>query len=172
MPWREQSRQQKKQQFLLLVAKSILLSLASILISYLFLILLLHVQDEKNSDWLKKIKLLQKQAAYAQQLSSKREALIAQIETLKTLEVQQRKIPTLITSLPKVLPDGIYLTNIKIESPNITINGKAEANHQIEKMIHNMEKTSIFIKPTITNQETENNDPPYQQKFTLVAKFK
>jgi type IV pilus assembly protein PilN len=139
LPWREELRKVRNRFFFGLLGASILGGLILILLAHALLESMIdtenkniaYIQNEqtKISEQIKEIKGLQ---------TSKND-LLHRMEVIQSLQADRGLIVHLLDTLPRIMPDGIYLASIKRIGQQVTLTGVSQTNTPIAVLLKNFE---------------------------------
>lgn len=167
LPWREEYRQTKRKQFMIILGCFVALSLFFVFIFHLFMLQLIDNQLHKNT-------LLQDNINHVQTTltllnKKKKEELIANSELRFIFSLQEKsyRAVQLLDELVKVVPQGITLNQIIKDGDNITISGLATTNLQVTLFMKNLSTNAIFNNPVLTDIDTKGNSSGEERHFQL-----
>jgi len=169
LPWRAEQRQQQRGNSVKFLVKSILFAVFLVLLAHVVFLLLLHIQDENNSVFSKKIKHLQSSAMPVQQAQQQIQVLQTQMTALQQLGTARDKPLKLLNAVSKMMPDGIYLTQLSLQNQHIEMLGSAETMDQVQQLLKNMQQNPLFLQPHLQSSNPVSNEAPYLYRFTIDA---
>lgn len=150
LPWREQARQARKMEFVYVLAAFIGLTLIFVFIGHLYYGSLISHQQKNNA-------FLQEQLDQEQQIlnalnkKKKQQTLIySQLNFLISLQEKSYQVVRMLDELVRVIPDGVALLKVTREKNSVTMYGKANSNLQVTQFMENIEKSSVFKQPILT----------------------
>ncbi len=112
LPWREELRQIKNKRFLAIVAVAML---SSGFVVFCFDLWLAHRMTtlEFNADYLEKsLSLVDSRLKEIQNLKKDKQDLLDRMKVIRSLELDRISVVRLLDMIPRVLSDGIYITEI------------------------------------------------------------
>lgn len=150
LPWRETRREKDKQDFIVLVSLAAILALCIALLINYYAITLVDNQTARNQRLKDEITAFDNQIASIKKLKSLRENLVARMKVAQSLQSKRALTVHLFDELVKVLPDGVYFTNVKRVENRITVNGYSESNGNIALLMRNIEANPWIQEPSLT----------------------
>ncbi len=77
-------------------------------------------------------------------------ALRARQQAVEDLQADRNLPVHLLTELVKQLPDGVYITSMRQENQNVTLQGVAQSNERVSELLRNLgNNTPWFSKPEL-----------------------
>lgn len=170
LPWREELRQQKKKDFV----NSIFLAVLMVV----FVFGLVHMyfdgqkgyQEQRNKLLQKEIEVLDQKIIAIKDIEEKKSKLLEKIDLIKKLQTSRPEIVHLMDEIPRLTPDGIYLTKFIQLGNDLTFEGKSESNARISAFMNGIESSKWLQQPkldVIKASEKGNNN---ESDFILHAK--
>jgi type IV pilus assembly protein PilN len=175
LPWREQKREQEKKEFVTYLLIGLISALViSFLINY-YASSLVEMQTQRNERLKNEITQLEKQIKEIADIKKVREALIARMNIIQNLQATRILTVRLLDEVIKILPDGVYLYQMKREGDKVSVLGYAESNTNISQLMRNIEGSPWIqdpeltqIKKTTDTKQVEENE--FQLSFILKSK--
>lgn len=166
LPYREEIKQRKQQQFkvLMLGAFAVVLGLAAA--TYLGIDNAISNQEGRNNFLQTEIDRLDRELGEIDKLQQEKEAFLA--KKLKVEELQEKRYQAayILDSLNALTPDNTYLTALEAESPtSYKISGHAISDNKIAVMMRSLPSTGIFLQPELLSIKKVDN----YQEFTLKS---
>lgn len=162
LPWRELKREQEKKNFVILLISAVIVAIAVVFLMNYYFNGLLDQQTRRNQRLQTEITLLDKQIEAIKELKKMREGLIARMKIVQELQATRTLTVHLFDELIKVLPNGVYLTNVKRTDNKVVLQGYTESNGDISVLMRNIQNNPWLHAPKLTeikkSKETENKD--------------
>ncbi len=150
LPHREFARKQRRDRFNISL---VLAALVGVLISvavFLWYQAQISVQKDKNQLLSKEIKVLEGQIRDIAGLEAEIAALRARQQAVEDLQADRNQPVHLLTELVKQLPDGIYISSMRQDNQNVTLQGVAQSNERVSELLRNLANNSPwFSKPEL-----------------------
>ena len=107
-------------------------------------------QQAQNRVLQSEIKRLEGQIKDIAGLESEIAALRARQQAVEDLQADRNVPVHLLTELVKQLPDGVYVTSMRQENQNVTLQGVAQSNERVSELLRNLaNKTPWFARPEL-----------------------
>ena len=161
LPWREELRQQKKQDFFTAIGISVLATIAIIGFVHLYIEGLKEYQQQRNKLLQDEIVLLDKKIEEIKEIEEKKSKLLAKIELIQKLQESRPEIVHLFDEIPRVTPEGVFLTRFAQVGATLTFNGKTQSNARVSAFMRAIDASSwlqasrleVIQSPGKTNSE-------------------
>ena len=166
LPYREEIKQRKQQQFKVLMLGAFALGLGLAAATYLGIDNAISNQEGRNNFLQTEIDRLDRELGEIDKLQQEKEAFLA--KKLKVEELQEKRYQAayILDSLNALTPDNTYLTALEAESPtSYKISGHAVSDNKIAVMMRSLPSTGIFLQPELLSIKKVDN----YQEFTLKS---
>lgn len=167
LPWREELREQKKQEFIqvlfgvLLVAGTIVFGIDR------FYSDAIDTQTSRNTFLQREIQTLEQRIAEIKLLQQKRNELLSRMQVIQDLQGNRPIIVRLFDELARRLSDRVFYTELRFQGKNVSIQGVAESNNRISSQLRNFDESEWFDKPNVTAINANQEFGPQASTFTL-----
>ena len=166
LPYREEIKQRKQQQFKVLMLGAFAVGLGLAAATYLGIDSAISNQEGRNNFLQTEIDRLDSELGEIDKLQQEKEAFLA--KKLKVEELQEKRYQAayILDSLNALTPDNTYLTALEAESPtSYKISGHAVSDNKIAVMMRSLPSTGIFLQPELLSIKKVDN----YQEFTLKS---
>lgn len=126
-------------------------------------------QNEKNNLLKKEIVKLDAQIADIQDLENRKQRLVARMEIIEKLQRSRPEIVHLFDEMVKIVPEGVYLTQIKQTNRKLEIRGIAQSSTRVSTFMRNIDASTWMANPVLQVVETAQNSPTGGSSFTLFT---
>lgn len=167
LPWREQLREQRKRNFIIALSATAVTSLLIVLISHMTVGSWISHQQRRNDMLSEQITRYNQRIVRIKELNKVRDALIARMEIIQKLQENRPQIIHLFDSLVRVMPKGVYLTQIKRQGERVTVFGYAESNTNISDLMRKIEASEKLQRPVLSEIKEEIVAGKVYNKFNL-----
>lgn len=170
LPWREELRKQKQQDFLAGIVSGILVVIFILLMVYLYIEGLKEYQSQRNKLISTEIAELDKKIEEIKDIEEKKNKLLTKIDVIQKLQESRPEVVHLFDELAKITPEGVYLTKFVQVNGNLTMDGKAESNARVSAFMRAIENSGWLNSPVlgvIKGQGRGNGD---LNDFSMIAK--
>ena len=146
LPWRENLRKQKANEFYAL-AGMLLLATAIAMYGWHWTVNdQINHQSKRNNFIKEEISLVENKIREIKDLEKTRSQLLARMDVIQQLQSSRPEIVHLFDELVTTLPDGIVLTSIKQSGKKISVNGKAQSNARVSSYMRSIEDSKWLGK--------------------------
>jgi type IV pilus assembly protein PilN len=126
-------------------------------------------QNEKNNLLKKEIVKLDAQIADIQDLENRKQRLVARMEIIEKLQRQRPEIVHRFDELVKIVPEGVYLTQIKESGKKIELHGVAQSSTRVSTFMRNIDGSTWLANPELQVVESAKDTPTGGSSFVLFA---
>lgn len=170
LPWRDELRRKKQQEFFAGIGAGILASCVILVIVYMYMEGLKDYQTRRNQHLQNEIAILDKKIQEIKDIEEKKNKLLTKIEVIQKLQESRPEVVHLFDELAKTTPEGVYLTKFAQVGDTLTLDGKAESNARVSafmRAIDNSPWLNTSVLGVIKGQGKNNDE---MNDFTLTAK--
>ncbi|MCS5710030.1 PilN domain-containing protein [Candidatus Berkiella aquae] len=150
LPWREERKELQKKEFFTMLAFGIVVSCGLVMIMHMSVARQIAAQNENNNYLKQEIKQLDDQIAEIQGLEKEKQQLLAKMEVIQQLQASRPEVVRLFDTVVRIIPPGLYLTNLSRTGSHILLDGKAESNTRVSTFMRNIEASGLFKTPDLT----------------------
>ena len=149
LPWREEQRQARRQQFAALAG---LISVLAGLVWFLgYTIINGHIstQEGKNGFLKKEIAVLDKEIEEIKSLKEQIDLLLKRKQVIESLQANRAETVHLFNELARQIPEGVYLKGLKQTGQKVMLSGFTESNARVSTMMRNLEASPPLENPRL-----------------------
>ena len=166
LPYREEINKRKQQQFKTLMYGAVLIGLASVAGTYLFIDNMTNNPLERNTLLETSIAHLDSELTEIQKLKQEKDAFLLKKNKIEELQLKRLQAAKILDSLNETIPDNTYLTSLEaVTSDSYRLNGRTSSDNRVANMMRAMPNTGIFNQPELLSIKKNNS----YQEFTLQA---
>lgn len=170
LPWREELRKKKQQEFITLLALTALLGGLLVFAGHILVNNWISGQQSKNDYLKQEIKAVEERNKEISEIEKTRQALLDRMEVIQQLQASRPRIVHLFDDIVSTLPDGVFLTSAKQTNTNLEFSGKAESNARVSSHMRNINTSEWMADSKLTVIKTdESEDNSRIRVFTLTA---
>jgi type IV pilus assembly protein PilN len=169
LPWREELRKQKQQQFAVVAAGTAILGGLLVLLAHIQMDGLIEQQSQRNKFMDTQIAELDKKIAKIKDLEKTKTALLARMDIIQQLQHSRPQSVHLMDQLVYTLPDGVYLNKITQKGNALTLSGIAQSNARVSAYMRNIDNSKWMSQPKLDVIETKDDDHRRTAEFILRA---
>ncbi len=164
LPYREEIRQRKKQQFKILMLTALLIGLGLSALTYLSINGAIDSQQGRNAFLESEIKKLDDDLGEIKKLQAEKENFLAKKIKVEELQEKRSQAAYIIDTLNVLTPDNTYLTALEAENPTTyKVTGRAISDNKIAVFMRALPSTGVFSQPELLSIKKVEN----YQEFTL-----
>jgi len=170
LPWRDEYRREKQQEFLTIVGG---VALVALLCAYLWVSMVnskIEAQAERNSLLNTEIAFLDKKVKEIKELKQRRQELIERMKVIQGLQGERPVIVRYFDEMVRSIPEGVYLTTLKREGAEIKMDGITESNVRVSAFMRNVDGSEWFASPNLSSVKAvpEMGEQASQFELTLT----
>lgn len=169
LPWRDELRKQKQQQFAVVSAGTAIMGALLVLLGHMQMSALIDNQNQRNQFLQKEIAELDTRIAKIKDLEKTKAALLARMEIIQQLQHSRPRTVHLMDQLVYTLPDGVYLDRISQTGEALTLSGVAQSNARVSAYMRNIDTSKWMKNPKLDVIETKDNERRRTAEFVLRA---
>ena len=169
LPWREADRKRRRQEFIFSIVAAIGSAALVTLAGRGLMAGAISHQETRNRALETQITALEKQIEEINGLEKQKQALIARMEIIETLQRSRPEIVHVFDELVRVLPEGVYLTYLKQSGPRIEMRGVAQSSTRVSTFMRNIDSSEWLADPSLQVVETKGREAGSGAQFTLFA---
>ncbi|MCH7893648.1 MAG: PilN domain-containing protein [Proteobacteria bacterium] len=170
LPWREEQRKERQQNFLVASAGAVLIGIVTIMLVSWTFDRFIRYQNQRNGILSSEIKLLDDKIEEIKGLERQKERLLARMEIIESLQQSRPEVVHLFDELVRTLPDGVYLTSLKQSNRRLEIKGVAESTTRVSAYMRNIDASEWLENPGLQVIETVEVGPQKKAEFGLTAR--
>ena len=150
LPWREQLREERKQQFLVSMAGVLVVACGLVFLGDQYLNASIDNQNARNDFLKKEIAVLDARIQEISELKTRRQQLLERMKIIQDLQGNRSIIARVFDQLVRTLPDGVYFTDLKMIGDSVAINGAAESNNRVSTLMRNLDGSDWLDAPNLS----------------------
>ncbi len=145
LPHREAARKRRKEAFFVTLGAAALLGGLICGGVYVWYQAQISSQKGKNTFLQSEIKKLELQIKDVATLQAEIAALRARQQAVEDLQSDRNMPVHLLNDLVKQLPDGVYVSILKQEGANLSMQGVAQSNERVSELLRNLANNSVWL---------------------------
>ncbi len=171
LPWREELRAQKKQDFINAIGVAVVFTAIIFAGVHMYIEGLKAYQEQRNKIIQDEIALLDIKITQIKTIEEQKSKLLAKIELIQKLQESRPEIVHLFDELPRVAPDGVFLTKFSQDDKELVFEGKSQSNARVSAFMRAIEASAWLKVPKLeVIQSTSKVTPEKLSDFTMHAK--
>lgn len=169
LPWREELRKQKQQEFTFIAAGTTASAILLVLLAHTQMSSIISQQNERNVFLEKEITSLDARIVKIKNLEKTKSALLARMNIIQELQQSRPQSVHLMDSLVTTLPDGVFLNKIEQKGEELTLSGVAQSNARISAYMRNIDNSVWIAKPRLDVIKSKKGELQRTAEFILRA---
>jgi len=170
LPWREELRKQRNQNFYTLIGVAAGVMVAIIAMIHLQIQSDIDHQNRRNSLLQNEIKIVDGKIKEIKDLEKKKQQLISRMEIIERLQSNRPEVVHLFDELAHLVPDGLYMRSVLQKSRLLTIKGVAQSNARVSAFMRALDQSIWFEEPNLLVIKAEKKGFERAREFTLIVK--
>lgn len=167
LPWREELRQERQKEFLMMLAFFAILAAVIGCLIHLYNNQLIDYQNSRNTFLDGKIAVLDKKIEEIKELEKKKERLLARMQAIQELQGNRPLIVRMFDEIVTSIPDGVSINKLKQTGKKITIDGEAQSNARVSNFMRNLDGSDWLTNPELDIIQADAEDTSRISQFTL-----
>jgi len=167
LPWRELQREEGKKQFISLLVASLVAVLFIMIGAHFVMSSKIDHQISRNSFLKGEIKKLDRENIEIKEIKRQRAALIARMQIIQNLQTNRTQVVHIFEELINILPKGVHLVNVSSNGNVVTIQGRAESNTNVSKLMRSVGLSKWLEKPVLSEIKTDKVSNRHVSDFRL-----
>jgi len=170
LPWREAQRRERNRTTL--IACVVMWVFAGILVfcAKLFMDSRIDHQNDRNAYVQQEINALSKVIREIETLKDKRDALLARMEVIQSLQQNRSQIVHVFDDLVTKLPKGVYYDSINKTDNNFKIDGRAQSNNRVSVLMRSLDASDWFDNASLNVVDIIDQNGATVSKFDVQLK--
>lgn len=144
LPWREERRQERLQEFQKMMFLAFLVAGGVFYIVIMIADSMVSEQEARNKFLQDEIVKVDAQIAEIKTIEEERNKLLARMQVIQDLQESRPKVVKVLDALAHVLPEGVHLEQLSREGDKISINGMAESNARVSVLMNRIDANTEF----------------------------
>ena len=170
LPWREELRKQKQQEFIQLVAVFAVVGAVIVGLVHFYHVNLIDYHVSRNSYIEEETKKLDAKISEIQELEREKQRLLDRMRAIEQLQGNRPLIVRFFDELINALPEGVSINSIDQDGQNFTINGEAQSNARVASFINDLNTSEWLSDPSLEFIQATNVGGNRISTFTLRFK--
>ncbi|PCI50908.1 MAG: pilus assembly protein PilN [Moraxellaceae bacterium] len=170
LPWREELRKEKQREFITIIVSIAVLTGLVMWSGNGMVESNINKQQVRNQFVSKELKKLDKRIEEIKDLQERREELEERMEVIQRLQGDRPVIVHMLDDLARQIPEGVFYTKVEKKGNVFHIEGIAESNNRISKLMRNFEASDWFKDPNLASVKADETNGRSVNYFKLSVK--
>jgi type IV pilus assembly protein PilN len=149
LPWRDRQREARHQQFMWLLVGIAVAGTGLIALGERVLDRAIEQQASRNAYLGTRIASLEERIRQISDLQARREQLLVRLQIIQGLQGNRPASVRLFDQLARVLPNGVYFTELGRVGKTLSISGVAESNGQVSELLRSLAAAGDLAVPVL-----------------------
>lgn len=167
LPWREERRTQRQQEFYVLLGGAGLLGVLAFFAVSFQIGQMQDFQDSRNQTLRNEIAVLDRRIRRIEELEKRRADLLARKVVIEELQKSRAEIVFLFDQIVRTIPDGVRLDSISQQGTRLTFDGIAESNAKVSAYMRRLEASPWMRAADLNITEAEGDGRRQTYNFKL-----
>lgn len=167
LPWREERRQELKQEFLTILGGVAVLGFCLVLLADSIVNGAIENQQGRNNYLQGQIDELSLQVDEIKELEKKKQELLDRMKVIQALQGNRPIIVRIFDELVRTLPDGVFYSELSRANNVVQLRGIAESNNRISSLMRKIDKSEWFTNPNLTSVTADTDFGEQASEFGL-----
>jgi type IV pilus assembly protein PilN len=172
LPWREQLRKQKQQEFAFMSAGAGIIAGLIVLLAHLHVDGMINNQAERNAFLENEIDILDQRIGRIKELEKLKADLLARMNVIQELQRSRPESVHLMDEMVRTLPDGVYLKKLTQKGKDLSMSGVAQSNARVSDYMRNIDSSEWLADPRLDQIKTTEENRRRLANFQLRGKQK
>ncbi len=168
LPWREVERTRLRKEFFSAALAAVLIGVLAALVIRWQYGSMINQQKARNQYLTDQIKQLDGQISEINDLEQRKTALHSRIKVIEQLQQSRPEVVHIFDQLVRLLPEGVYLTEVTQTDRRIQIKGIAESSSRVSTFMRNIDASEWLESPSLEIIEAKGTAEA-GSNFTLYA---
>lgn len=156
LPHRAEKRKARKVQFIALSVISLIAGVLLIGFVHAVMSAKIAYQERRNAYLKQEISILDKQIEEIKKLREQTQSLLARKSVVERLQGTRADVVHLLDQMLRILPDGVYIKNLKQNGNKITMTGYAQSNARVSTLMRAIEVSPWLDTPVLIEVHAAN----------------
>jgi|GEM_PF-6559626 len=164
LPWRDNLRKKRKQQFFVVLFVS---AIFAVIIVFIWCVILKYKIKQQEIEMLhtnQQIHALDSKYLQVTKLQLEKQNLVKRTKDIQALLDKDKQNISLLNELAEIVPSGVYLTEFTKQGDKVVLIGEARLHTDIVALVENVNQSEWLTKPTLQEVKLHNSD---RNKFIL-----
>ena len=171
LPWREERRQELKQEFLVVLGGVAVIAAGLVFLGKTYFDNEISNQQARNNYLQKNIDELNRQVEEIRELEKRKRELLDRMNVIQSLQGKRPVIVRVFDEVVRTLPDGIFYKKLSRKGGRISLTGTAESNNRISSLMRRLDNSAWFDDPNLSGVSANPDFGDQASNFNLSFKI-
>ena len=150
LPWRAEIRKERQRQFIGILGCTILCAIAVLVLRNHMIKISIENQTARNQMIRLAITEIDGKIGQIGEFKETKSQLLQRIEVIHNLQGNRSSIVRVFDELARSTPEGLYFTHLSMAGKGLNLQGVAESNSDISKLMRRLDDSTSFTEPNLT----------------------
>ena len=168
LPWREQRRQQQKQQYIVVLAFVAIMT--GLLFWFIGQIIDTQIsnQNSRNQYLQTQITALESQIAEIKRIKESKSAIEQRMALIEQLQSSRNLAPQVLDELARIVPQGVSFKSLQRTGSSLQVRGTSESNNRLAEFMRQLETSKVFTSGELSSIVADTSATDAVSEFTLT----
>ncbi len=171
LPWREERFKNRQQNFANTFLLSFLTGIILIVLIHTYLKASNDYQASRNQIISKEIAAVDQKIIDIKRIEEKTNSLLTKINVIEKLQTSRPEIVHLVNEIPKLIPEGVYLTKFSQTGTDLLFEGKSQSNNKISTFMRAIQASSWLQTPKLKIIQSQDKLTPKINDLDQMSDF-
>ena len=167
LPWREAARKEKQKQYVTVLAMTAVVSFVVFFLINMVYSSMIDGQYQRNRYLENEIKVLDQRIAEIRTLNETKRSLQQRMSLIEQLQGSRNLGTEIMSEIARVVPSGIYLTQLEKKGSNLLLIGRSESNNRLSTMLRDAEQSELLDSPLLEFIEAGKDESRLLSNFKM-----
>lgn len=167
LPWREAARKEKQKQYVTVLAMTAVVSFLVFFLINMVYSSMIDGQYQRNRYLENEIKVLDQRIAEIRTLNETKRSLQQRMSLIEQLQGSRNLGTEIMSEIARVVPSGIYLTQLEKKGSNLLLIGRSESNNRLSTMLRDSEQSELLDSPLLEFIEAGKDESRLLSNFKM-----
>ena len=167
LPWREAARKEKQKQYVTVLAMTAVISFLVFFLINMVYSSMIDGQYQRNRYLENEIKVLDQRIAEIRTLNETKRSLQQRMSLIEQLQGSRNLGTEIMSEIARVVPSGIYLTQLEKKGSNLLLIGRSESNNRLSTMLRDAEQSELLDSPLLEFIEAGKDESRLLSNFKM-----
>lgn len=172
LPWREEALKARQKEYFSVLTAVGMIALFIVLVVNFYYQSRIDGQNTRNQFLKNEIAILDVKIAEIKTLNEKKVALQKRIDVIEQLQRSRNVGTQVLDEISKIIPNGIYITELEKIGNTIQLVGKSESNNHLANMIRAVQLSDLFSDATPESITADEGEPKLLSQFKMKIRIK
>jgi type IV pilus assembly protein PilN len=172
LPWREELRKQKQQEFAFMSAGAGIIAGLIVLLAHFHVDGMINNQIQRNTFLENEIEILNQRIGRIKELEKLKSDLLARMNVIQELQRSRPESVHLMDEVVRTLPDGVYLSKFDQKGKGLSMAGVAQSNARVSDYMRNIDSSEWLADPRLDQIRTTESNRRRLANFQMQGKQK